>query len=879
MIMNKKLLFAAMSLAALTACTDNDFESKNAVQQEASPVVFEVLNNNDAFTRASMNGNTISWSATDGDLFTLYHGGALAGTALAGYDNATYTASAGEGSAALTSPTMIKPGPAIMVWPADTTFYAAASGNLTVKIPATLENIENNIPYVSDLINIAGYGKFDNDPTSPTYNEYNSAGKDRKYTVYMRPMASQLILKADYAGTDAAINALATGDDPIDPIALTSVDITDTGNKLTQELDLSFAAPAGGQGVNWATVDNNAWTDVTAFDVTSAVKVGKLTTKCIDGIESAKFLILPQTNIGGAYATAGIVVNTTYGKVDISAAGGYSGTDLADAWYRYQAPGTAAVYGETATTTAGTGSDATKVRYTNTIQGGLGQVIDAFSANTTKKATSVVVAEPTGAVGTRYVKVLLSKLDMNGLHITSDKQLYDAVRVWKEIGTGDVTVRLDGDATTGEIEISQKTIAKINEINAELAEGTTPRKFNVTACNVAGEICNTIVITGGGAVQNMDFIDNSVAVADVALKAGETWEWAASTTAAKTLTLATATGVKSIINKGTFVSGATATLAIYDNAAVPVQITTVPFRNEGTWNITGGDINVQFDVTNVGTVNISYGAEYHQDGAVNVFTNDAETLPQRFVLNDPSILPAVKAAFVEKIGLINNSGVLACVNGGKINNYGLIEHKELTNTSAKTYITSNMSLNTDGFSADASFASGFNPLTSGLGNKIGRINLPYDNRNEVNVSIAGGVAAQGFVSVTVSSTSGAPSGGKLKLKSGELGEYVNYCIIEGAVTEISEVDNKIKYVEFDAGTTEIMWNVATAVVDGMVAFSPVNVKRNCIVEVDKSVYLAAKMYVGGHVYDKGTTNTIINTKCTGYFGDTKDNFATMYLTY
>ena len=76
-----------------------------------------------------------------------------------------------------------------------------------------------------------------------------------------------------------------------------------------------------------------------------------------------------------------------------------------------------------------------------------------------------------------------------------------------------------------------------------------------------------------------------------------------------------------------------------------------------------------------------------------------------------------------------------------------------------------------------------------------------------------------------------------------------------------------------------MWNVATAAVDGMVAFSPVNVKRNCIVEVDKSVYLAAKMYVGGHVYDKGTTNTIINTKCTGYFGDTKNNFATMYLTY
>ena len=42
-----------MSLAALTACTDNDFESQKVAQQEATPVISEVINNNDAFTRAS----------------------------------------------------------------------------------------------------------------------------------------------------------------------------------------------------------------------------------------------------------------------------------------------------------------------------------------------------------------------------------------------------------------------------------------------------------------------------------------------------------------------------------------------------------------------------------------------------------------------------------------------------------------------------------------------------------------------------------------------------------------------------------------------------------------------------------------------------------
>jgi len=363
----------------------------------------------------------------------------------------------------------------------------------------------------------------------------------------------------------------------------------------------------------------------------------------------------------------------------------------------------------------------------------------------------------------------------------------------------------------------------------------------------------------------------------VALNAGESWNFK------DNVVIVDPANVATITNRGTMTNAATATLKILDTTTPNPDPVGITFVNKGTWTIGDGtnnvDVNVQFDVTNLGTVNISKDAEYHQDGTGNDFTNDAVTLPERFVLNDPSIAAATKAAFVEKIGLINNSGVLACVNGGTINNYGLIEHKELQNTSAKTYITSNMSLIADGFTADATFASPFNPATSLAGNKIGRINLPYDNRNEVNVSIAGGVAAQGFVSVTVSSTSGAPSGGKLKLKASDLGEYVNYCRIEGAVKEISEVDNKIKYVEFDAGTTEIMWNVATAAVDGMVAFSPVNVKRNCIVEVDKSVYLAAKMYVGGHVYNKGTTNTINNTKCTGYFGDTKNNFATMYLTY
>ena len=868
--MNKKLLFGIMSLAALAACTNDDFESKNGAQvsEQVSPIQFEVINNAEV-TRASMDGNSIAWSAADGDLFTLYHGaGAFSNPfAMTGYENATYKASEGEGGAVLTTPSVIKAGPAIMVWPADTTFYAAASGNLTVKIPATLENIENNIPYASDLIDIEAYAAYSETAAPgviPT--AYKTAGKDRKYAVYMRPMASQLILKADYAGTDAVINALATGSDPIDPIALTSVEINDPATSLTKEIDLSFAAPVAPQGTKWNTVANNKWTKVTGFDLASAVGAAQLTTKCINGIESAKFLMLPQANIGtGGLGGASVVVNTLYGKVATTA---YNATEIADAWYRYMAPSTAVTYGETETTTAGTGSDASKVRYTQDIETGLAQVIDAFSANTTKKATSVVVNEPTGAVGTRYVKVLLSHLDMDGLHIKNDKHLYDAVRVWKEIGAPTVTVNLDGDAD-GNFEISQKTIAKINEINAAAAEETTPRKFNVTACNVAGEICDNIVITGGGAVKNMDFILNTTAAANVVLKAGETWEWATSTTAAKTLTLSpvATNGVKSIINKGTFVSGATSTLAIYDNATpTPVQMN-VPFVNDGIWNVNAGDVTVQFNVTNNGTVNIKKGAEYHQDiaaGAATTFVNDAQTLEKRFVLNDPSIPAATKAAFVEKIGVVNNSGVFAVTGNttikGVINNYSLIEHAD---KDAKTYITANQ----QGTGYAAAWAAA---------NKLGRINLPFSNKDEDNISINAGLAT-GFVSVTVSTGDGAPEGGNLN--AAVVGDKVNYVIIKSGVTAITEMSNKIKYVEFnDDNDTEIAWQAGTsatpvtATYEGLIVLSPVNIKLYTTVNVGKSTYLAAKMYVGG-TFSPGTGNY------SGYYGNTTANKDTMYITY
>ena len=892
--MNKKLLFAAMSLAALTACSTDDFESQQQVAEGVSPIQFEVINNDGDITRASMNGNKVVWKASDGDLFTLYHGGEVAATApfgLSGVLNATYTAqTGGDGEpATLTTPSMINKGAAIMVWPVDTVFRYTG-GNLSIQILANqTADIENHIPYVSDIVDIKDRVS-DADPATYAIGADNTAGYNRKYPVFMRPMASQLIVKADYAGTENVLASLSTGEDAIEPIKVTSVELNtdpEGETKFTTEIPLAFTTATQFNTDNDLTGDNtiekqwknavknNAWTHVTGFG-TATHSEGTLTTKCLTGNESCKFLILPQAQMeteGSGVAKAAVVVNTIYGKVLIAkqsdnASSKYTDEEIKDAWYRYVSATTTTVGdGETKAPAAeASGDNAGKFKTTANIAMGLKQTINGFGKY--KATKGVAKGEPIGASATRYVKVLLNHLDMSNLHVTSDKQLRDVARVWQLLGTGNVTVLLDGDDDK-EFKMSQKTIAKINEINAALAEEEHPRKFSVAAC--ADHDCGTIVFTGGGEIAaDLTFIVANGEATPVALNKGENWKWAASTTAVKKVTVATTTGISSFINRGTLVSDATATIAIYNNADDPALVTTIGFVNNGTWNITAGELNVKFDVTNNGTVNISKGAEYRQDAST--FENEAETVPERYFMNDPSIDAKLKAKFVEKIGKVENKGVFAIVNTGKINNYGLIEHADVD---AKTYITANQS-------DEATFANAFATptTTSPTVNKLGRINLPYSNRKETQLSIKN-TTANGFVSVTVSTEAGsAPTGGKLDLT--DLGDYVNFCIINSGVTEVTKASAKVKYLEFNAGSTEIEINTdfkqiaATATspaidarLTGLIVLSPITIIR------DKEV-VATATYLGANLYKAGAFTC---ADFDAYFGNTTSNKDTKIITW
>ena len=887
--MNKKLLFGLMSLAALASCSTDDFESKTVAEGAASPVQFEVINGNDAVTRASMNGNKIVWSATDGDLFTLFHGNLS--------QNATYKANASDGGAAtLTTPSMISAGTAVMVWPADTTFRTGA-GTVSVVIPTVLDNIENNIPYVSDEITIDPYIIDLGLPTErpSTEADPNRAGYNRKYPVFMRPIASQLILKADYASTDATIAELYTGgaacpaDGGIEPITLTGVTLSSPTIPFNTELPLKFSAPTGfgptsTSPLGWEILDNWAaaapnhnWTNVTELDETAPIAQSlDLTTKCVTGTESSKFLLLKQANIlSGANSDAGITIMTLYGAVVIDPAligmpTGYTATEFADSWYRYVADPTTAIPGEVAAAAAETAGDhAGKYKVTATPAVGLEQTINGFSAY---KATSGTAKyEPVGAAATRFVKVLLNHLDMNQLHVKSDKHLRDAVLVHEKMGLPTTFVQLDGDAKNHEFEISQNTIKLINDYNAaedakyDADNSYVQKYFYVQACTAPSEYCAKIVVTGASeeaTVQDLTFIQAGYWPLDVVLKKGETWKW--NTTGTVNVI---PWAVRNIVNNGTFVTDADAR---YKTAYMGTQYN-VPFVNNGTWNISGATLYPEFDVTNNGTINIASGAQYRQSGLTDgsatptVCKNDAQNKPTRFGGKD------------NQIGKVVNKGVFATVTGGSINNYGLIEHAA---DDAKTYITANQT--------GAGFGSTFNKNT----NKIGQINLTYANRNEDNISISAGAGAQGFVSVTVT-TADAPANKKLDVTT--VGTWVNYVIIKSGIEEITSVSNQVKFIEFNSGNTEIAWNLtplapvfSTAEYTGLMVLSPVNIKLGTTINVTASTYLGKDMYVGGKFqYDNGGvwtkvddgTNPAPATFWNGYFGNTASKVPTMYVTY
>ena len=188
----------------------------------------------------------------------------------------------------------------------------------------------------------------------------------------------------------------------------------------------------------------------------------------------------------------------------------------------------------------------------------------------------------------------------------------------------------------------------------------------------------------------------------------------------------------------------------------------------------------------------------------------------------------------------------------------LIEHQD---DAAKTYITTNQTTGAD-FTAAADFTT-----PGDAGNKIGRINLPYSNKDEDNVSISAALT-DGFVSVTVD---GEVTGA---LNATVVGPRVNYVIVKSGVTSISNLPTpQVKYLEIDmTDKSEIAWSVTGVKnFDGLMVLSDVNIKLGTTVNAGVT-YLGSDMYVGG-TFNVGGTNF------NGYYGNTSGNVSSKYITY
>ena len=160
---------------------------------------------------------------------------------------------------------------------------------------------------------------------------------------------------------------------------------------------------------------------------------------------------------------------------------------------------------------------------------------------------------------------------------------------------------------------------------------------------------------------------------------------------------------------------------------------------------------------------------------------------------------------------------------------------------------------------------------------MGRINLPYSNKEEDNVSVSAALNT-GFVSVTVN---GEVTGA---LDASVVGSKVNYVIVKSGITEIKAVSAQVKYLEINQPGTELAWNVAnTTVYDGLIVKSDVNIKLGTKIAATVT-YLGADMYVGGKFNQaalpaEGTDPAYPATDFSGYYGDTDADVATKYITY
>lgn len=591
--MKSKFLFGALlGSIALASCTADEELSSPSVSQE-SPIKFAVsLEGSDGMpilTRADMTSD-FGLNFEAGDLMSLFHGITDISSNLTGYQNAIYEGSAKDDKAfVFTTKSMVLEKGAIMVYPADTAFTNNGSAAPVITIPENQNAKTKELtPYMSELLTIAPYDE----------DKGNTAGYGKKYDIVLKRVGTTLILTTVPSNTDK-IDGLG-----VSPLKVSSIEMNANG-AFTTSIPVKYNA-----ATPYRNSEFSLWTNVSDVDLTAATVVNTLTTTDITDNYNAVFTLLPLKS-GVTANNANVVIKTNYGKVTLDNAKGN-------------------IWGKTATT----------VTYDKTVTEGVQEVLDNTWTDATKGS---FIGEKIGKYGKRSIQADMSTLDMDGLHITDQQHLIDALKVYDAIANkATVDFFLDGDENSEFVMDAEATAA----YEARVADAGNKITFKLS----------TDLATQCDAVK---FVSTTETEVPATLKFGTAtpvkfaglWKYSDS----KTFDYITSLEV---------VEGATMTMTNMVTATA-TNPTTTAITNNGTVNISGAT-TLKLNMTNNGIIDIPVGAEFLMNGAE--LTNDATSL--------------------EVYGRIDNAGSLGVQNNtsGKINNYGYITQK---NADAYTYVSTN----------------------------------------------------------------------------------------------------------------------------------------------------------------------------------------------
>ena len=669
----KYLLSALLGSTMLAACSVDDVDLTQTAQDvNPSAPVFTVSFDNgeglagDPLTRAQWVGglgNKVSFDTSD--LLSLYHGMNVDDN-WKGYQNAIYYGSVNndnQGNATFTYNTraMVNAGHAIMIYPADTEFKTNYKDPLAIAVPSEQVKAETKdgekipatkelTPYMSEVLNIEDLTAEGNGSKTE-----GVSGYDKKYDIVLRRAASTLGLTLE----------IDPETKPVLPEGIPDLDVNDvtlSADKkwFTTKINLKINGTPAAKSVH------ESWIYSSDLDVENGIKESEyeMTTTDVDKIGDnriAYFTLLP-TNITDL-AGAKLVLNTTYGTVTIEA-------DEAEwknpifhhenkaAWENHPN------YNKEFLTVS---------EALNFIQEQLW--VPAVATNTTFNKNGV--AENIGQWIPTTVKIDMSKVDMNGMHIKAEDDLMVALAVYNALNEkkdaadyAEVTLILDGGQkgnADGEFTMSQETWEEVVTML-----DTYDGKLHIAPCGKTGEVCNVIKLTNNGAANVPvfklesagDYIDQTVKIH----LAGKGWTYENTTEANY-----------GVVTKLVVLDGAELTLKGSDTGK-DVNITnTLGANKKMAIDIEGKVIVDQVirlvtNTNNYGTIDIA-----NTKDRLRLDGNGVELINYE----DQDYEDADATG-----GIINNAGTLTIVegSGAKIINYGTINIK---NATARTLITTN----------------------------------------------------------------------------------------------------------------------------------------------------------------------------------------------